>query len=361
MYQHFEVNEKDIVIASSGNSYGKVAVVRSQDLPLLMNTSVIRFKPLKGFDYDFLFVFLKSNYFKAQIDLLITGGAQPNFGPAHLKRINIIIPPTKSEQTAIATVLSDTDALIESLEKLIAKKKTIKQGTMQQLLTGKKRLPGFMVKDGYKQTEVGVIPEDWDVISFIEIVEKYIDYRGRTPKKLGMDWGGGDILALSANNVQMDKINSDKEAFLASLELYKKWMVQGECQKDDVLLTMEAPLGNVAQIPDNKKYILSQRVILIRPKSKLTKNYLAKLLAGTYFQVELLKNASGSTAQGIQRQKLDKIKIFFPRSIAEQTASATLLSDMDTEIDTLEQKRDKYSKIKQGMMQQLLTGKIRLV
>jgi type I restriction enzyme S subunit len=143
MYQHFEVDDKDIVVASSGNSYAKVAVVRNQDLPLVMNTSVIRFKPLKNLDYSFLLTFLKSNYFKDQIDLLITGGAQPNFGPFHLKQINIIIPSNKSEQSAIATVLSDTDALIECLEKLIAKKKAIKQGAMQQLLTGKKRLPGF--------------------------------------------------------------------------------------------------------------------------------------------------------------------------------------------------------------------------
>src|SRR3989344_7090950 len=143
MYQHFEVDDKDIVVASSGNSYAKVAVVRKQDLPLVMNTSVIRFKPLKNLDYSFLLTFLKSNYFKDQIDLLITGGAQPNFGPAHLKQINIITPSNKSEQTAIATILSDTDALIECLEELIVKKKAIKKGAMQQLLTGKKRLPGF--------------------------------------------------------------------------------------------------------------------------------------------------------------------------------------------------------------------------
>ena len=107
MYKHFEIDANDIVVASSGNSYAKVAVVRTQDLPLVMNTSVIRFKPLKNIDYHFLLMFLKSNYFKDQIDLLITGGAQPNFGPFHLKKINIKVPPTIEEQTHIAQILID--------------------------------------------------------------------------------------------------------------------------------------------------------------------------------------------------------------------------------------------------------------
>ncbi len=140
MYKHFEIDDKDIVMASSGNSYSKVAVVRKQDLRLLMNTSVIRFKPLNGLDYNYLLIFLKSNLFKDQIDLLITGGAQPNFGPAHLKQIKISLPSTKQEQTHIAQILSDMDSEIETLQKKLTKYKELKQGLMQNLLTGKIRL-----------------------------------------------------------------------------------------------------------------------------------------------------------------------------------------------------------------------------
>jgi type I restriction enzyme, S subunit len=140
MYEHFEIEEHDIVVASSGNSYGKVAVVRKQDLPLLMNTSVIRFKPLKELDYNYLLVFLKSSHFKNQIDLLITGGAQPNFGPVHLNKISISIPSTKAEQIRIATILSDMDAEISALVTKLEKYRNIKQGMMQNLLTGKIRL-----------------------------------------------------------------------------------------------------------------------------------------------------------------------------------------------------------------------------
>lgn len=140
MYQHFEINENDIVVASSGNSYGKVAVVRKQDLPLVMNTSVIRFKPLKDLDYNYLLIFLKSNDFKSQIDLLITGGAQPNFGPVHLNKIEISLPKSKEEQNRISTILTDMDNEIEQLETKLVKAKQIKQGMMQELLTGKTRL-----------------------------------------------------------------------------------------------------------------------------------------------------------------------------------------------------------------------------
>ena len=140
MYEHFEIDENDIVVASSGNSYGKVAVVRKQDLPLVMNTSVIRFKPLKELDYDFLLTYLKSNQFKNQIDLLITGGAQPNFGPVHLNKISINLPPTKEEQTRIATILLDMENEIKALEAKLEKYRKVKLGMMQNLLTGRIRL-----------------------------------------------------------------------------------------------------------------------------------------------------------------------------------------------------------------------------
>lgn len=140
MYKHFEIDDGDIVVASSGNSYGKVSVVRKQDLPLVMNTSVIRFKPSETIGYKYLLVFLKSFLFKDQIDLLITGGAQPNFGPAHLNKIKISSPKFLSEQERIATILSDMDAELEVLEKQLGKAQQIKQGMMQELLTGRVRL-----------------------------------------------------------------------------------------------------------------------------------------------------------------------------------------------------------------------------
>lgn len=216
------------------------------------------------------------------------------------------------------------------------------------------------VKPGYKLTEVGVIPDEWVVLPFAQVVEKYIDYRGRTPKKLGLSWGGGDILALSANNVQMGRIDPEKDAYYGSDELYRKWMVQGECEHGDILLTMEAPLGNVAQIPDSKKYILSQRVLLIKPKAWLLRKFFAHYMRGSFFQRQLDFNSTGSTAKGIQRRKLDDLLIGLPSRKAEQRAIAEALSDTDALIESLEQIVAKKRQIKQGAMQELLTEKRRL-
>ncbi|UOB73647.1 restriction endonuclease subunit S [Pseudoalteromonas sp. APM04] len=119
-YQHFECDENDIVIASSGNSYCKHGVVKKHDLPLMMNTSVIRFKPLDGVDFNYLNQFLKSKSFKKQIDKLITGAAQPNFGPFHLKKVLFPLPESIDEQIHIGLKLEESDdrmdLLLENLD-----------------------------------------------------------------------------------------------------------------------------------------------------------------------------------------------------------------------------------------------------
>jgi type I restriction enzyme S subunit len=215
----------------------------------------------------------------------------------------------------------------------------------------------MQIQAGYKKTDIGIIPNDWDVKKFQDVVAKFIDYRGVTPKKLGMDWGGGDICALSANNVQMGHINFEKECYLASEQLYKRWMRNGDCEQGDILLTMEAPLGNVAFIPNQKKYILSQRAILIKTFEFIEKDFLRHLMMGTFFQRCLSDNASGSTAQGIQRKRLEKIEIHFPKDKREQSAIAKALNDADALITQLEKLIAKKKAIKQGAMQELLKPK----
>lgn len=201
-----------------------------------------------------------------------------------------------------------------------------------------------------------------------DAIDKIIDFRGKTPLKLGMEWGGGDIRALSANNVTQGKIDFSKECYYASEALYSKWMNKGSCAQGDILLTMEAPLGNVAQIPDDKKYILSQRTVLIKlNQNKILNDYAFYLFSFDNFQKELYKNATGSTVIGIQQKKLLKIELTYPLSIINQKKIAKILSTCDTVISQTEQAIKKYQAIKQGMMTDLFTrgidvntGKLRL-
>ena len=132
--------------------------------------------------------------------------------------------------------------------------------------------------------------------------------------------------------------------------------------KSDIVFTMEAPLGNAALIPDDRKYILSQRVVLLQiNEEKFESKLIIQILLSRAFQLYLYDCATGSTAQGIKRTTFESLHIPLPNDIYEQTAIATILSDMDTEIQTLQQRLSKTRQIKQGMMQELLTGKTRLI
>ena len=216
------------------------------------------------------------------------------------------------------------------------------------------------LRPGYKQTEVGVIPEDWITQTIFQTSRKIQDYRGRTPKKLGMDWGGGDIPALSAGNVKMGFIDFNEECYLASEALYKRWMVNGDIEQHDIVFTMEAPLGNVALIPDNRKYILSQRTVLLQTNIEKTfSQFLYHVLMSQWFQRQLVENATGSTAQGIQRKKFEKLFVICP-PLPEQRAIATALSDVDALLAKLDQLITKKRDLKQATMQQLLTCQTRL-
>ena len=216
------------------------------------------------------------------------------------------------------------------------------------------------VPAGYKQTEVGVIPEDWETDSMLNISRQIMDYRGRTPKKLGMDWGGGDIPALSAGNVKMGIIDFNAECYFGSEALYRRWMTQGDVEKDDILFTTEAPLGNVALVPDDRKYILSQRTILLQLcQERASSRYLFQMLLSDGFQRMLADYSSGSTAKGIQRKKFEQLRVPIPPP-QEQLAIAEALSDVDALLGGLDRLIAKKRDLKQAAMQQLLTGQTRL-
>jgi len=216
------------------------------------------------------------------------------------------------------------------------------------------------LKSAFKQPVVRVTPNDWKTLSIAEAMCKIMDYRGRTPLKLGMDWGGGDIPALSAGNVKKGFIDFTQECYFGSDALYKKWMTNGVTEANDIVFTTEAPLGNVALLLDNRRYILSQRTILLRVNSDiLFAPFLFQLILSDSFQCVLSENSTGSTAKGIKRKKFEKLNITFP-PFHEQCAVAGALSDVDALIGALDTALAKKRDLKQAAMQQLLTGQKRL-
>ncbi len=278
--------------------------------------------------------------------------------------LSLPVPRTPlPEQQKIAAILKAVDDKLDVIARQINAARTLKQGLMQTLFS-----QGLGTQDAhdrwvphpeFKDSELGEIPVGWTVASLGELIGKLMDFRGRTPKKLGMNWGGGVIPALSANNVRMGYIDFDRECYLGSDELYAAWMVQGDTQKNDVVFTMEAPLGNVAVIPDNRKYILSQRVILLRANQRVLHSYLFQYLRSDTFGKILEANSTGTTAKGIQQKRLVQLPVVLPPP-EEQGRIADMLGAIDRKLDALLSKQSHHQTLKRGLMQKLLTGEWRV-
>lgn len=283
----------------------------------------------------------------------------PQINNKHI--IPYLIPfPTKEEQFVIANALSDTDALLSELEKLIAKKQAIKTATMQQLLTGRTRLPQFAhhpdgSKKGYKQSELGEIPEDWEAKSFGDLFESSITRKRINPSEVvsfvGMQDVSESAQLVNQSQIQYSTVKSGFTYF----------------EKDDVLVAKITPCfenGKGCHAVNLKTDIGfgSTEFHVLRAKSLADSRFIYYWTTRESFRAELETEMVGSA--GHRRVPLAALQDYLipcPSDKQEQTAIATILADMDSEIQALEQRLIKTRQIKQGMMQELLTGKIRLV
>jgi len=269
------------------------------------------------------------------------GTKQQSYTGKIARKLPIILPPTKSEQTAIATALSDTDALIENLEKLIAKKRNIKQGVMQELLTGKKRLAGFKGK--------------WVTIKIGEVADIH---KGNGLSKTKLKQAGkygcilyGELFTTYKRIIKNAISHTDYEE-----GVYSKAgdiLMPGSTTTTGIDLAIAS-----AVLKDN--ILLGGDINVIRPKTaSINSIFLA------YYITEVLKHKILELTQGITiihlyGKDLKTLEIAIPE-ISEQDAIGKILVDIDEELSGLENQMNKYQLIKQGMMQKLLTGKIRLV
>ena len=265
--------------------------------------------------------------------------------PQDMLKVKIKIPPIQ-EQNRIAEALSDVDSMISSLEKLVAKKKAVKQGAMQELLTGKKRLPGFtgewktinLSKKSKIKARIG-----WQGLT----TNEYLD-SGYSYLVTGTDFVSGKIDWDNCHYVAKDRFDQDKNI---------------QIQNNDILITKDGSLGKTALVKGlNKPATLNSGVFVIRPiQESYDPTFVYYILSSFVFKDFLDHLSAGSTIIHLYQKDINKFEFLMPPTIEEQAAIASILSDMDNEIEALEQKLAKTRQIKQGMMQQLLTGKIRLV
>lgn len=178
----------------------------------------------------------------------------------------------------------------------------------------------------------------WEQRKFMGCINNVVDYRGKTPKKLGMNWSTEGFLALSALNVKDGYIDFELDANYGDIELYNAWMKK-DLSKGQVIFTTEAPMGNVAQIPDDSKYILSQRVIAFEvADEKITDDFLATLLKSPKVFDDLTSLATGGTAKGVSQRSLSKLSVKIPKIIEEQNKIAKIICTLNRSI-TLHQRR----------------------
>lgn len=255
-----------------------------------------------------------------------------------IAEMDFLLPPF-NEQQRIATALSDIDALLCALNKKIEKKKLIKQGAMQQLLTGKKRLAGFT--EPWIEKELGYVCD-------------IKDGTHQTPKYEQSGIPFYSVETVTNNNFKHVKYISAKE----HLQLTQRYRIE----KGDVLMTRIGSIGLCKYIDWDVYASFYVSLALLKFESDSLAKYFAHYSMTRDFQMDVNNHSlQFATPKKINLGNIKLVKIKYPSSKSEQTAIATILSDMDKEIEQLEAKRAKYEQVKQGMMQQLLTGKIRLI
>ena len=306
-------------------------------------------KPNKDFCNGFLSEYLES----LKYDQYNTGTAQPKLNREKCNGIPVVKPPL-AEQQRIANALSDVDTLINNLEKLIAKKKNVKQGAMQQLLTGRKRLPGFVpAKPIYKQTELGQIPTDWEVKSLGLITQNCSYGVGAEAEP----FKGG------AKYIRITDIDDDNRRFSPSPLMSPAFYEEKHIVKENDLLIARtgASVGKTYLYDKNDGKLIFAGFLIKMNICGANAKFVFYCTQTKYYQDWIISESARTGQPGVNLQQMKTLQFSIPSSIEEQTAIANVLSDMDTEIAALETKLAKYRKLKTGMMQQLLTGKIRLV
>lgn len=352
---HSEAKEKAPGVVTG--RYGTIGEVFFIEVDYWPHNTTLFVKDFHGNYPLFVSYLLRTIDFQSHSDKSGVPGVNRN----DLHALRIRIPLTTDEQRAIATALSDVDALIAALDNVIAKKQLIKTATMQQLLTGKKRLPEFVEGQAYKQTEIGIIPNDWEVKLLGEIFRlssgfsfksEFFSVEGPivlTPGNFKLEGG----LYFNDRNTKRYVGNFPESTIL---------------QKGDLLVVMTdlTPncnlLGKPAFIDSEETILHNQRIGKINLLSEIVdKHFLYFLLLSTPYLEQIKEQATGSTVRHTSNQSIYAVSLAIPNKVEEQRAIATVLSDMDTEISTIEARRTKTQFIKQSMMQELLTNRTRLV
>lgn len=331
------------LILSNSMSYGRPYIMNIEGC--IHDGWLVIQKYDKVFYRDYLYYALSSDLTMQQYVAMAAGSSVQNLNKEKVSKV--VLPcPKISEQKKIAEALSSMDALIVDLQKLIRKKKDIRQGTMQMLVTGKQRLDGFegnwvkinLAKNSRLKARIG-----WQGLTTAEYLDEGYSYL-----ITGTDFQDGRINWNGCHYVDYYRYEQDPNI---------------QVSNGDLLLTKDGTIGKVAFVSDLKRpATLNSGVFLVKPiTDAYTAHFMFYVLESSVFKNFLQQLSAGSTINHLYQKDLVKFDLYVPPTKEEQEAIAGILFDMDSGIYKLEEKLSKYQKIKQGMMEELLTGKVRLI
>lgn len=299
-------------------------------------------KPKKS-DFNPLFGYF--SLVKMDLKKICGGSGQPFLSYDSLERLDLVFP-VESEQTAIGNYFQKLDSLINQHQQKHDKLSNIKKAMLEKMFPKQgETIPEIRFK-GFSG--------EWEEVGLLDSIERIIDFRGRTPKKLGLDWSPSGYRALSALNVKQGYIDFSIDPHFGNQELYDKWMNGSELHQGQVLFTTEAPMGNVAQVPNADKYILSQRTIAFVVKSEvITEDFLAVLLRSLKVFRELSALASGGTAKGVSQKVLANLNVLIPNDLAEQNIIGSYFQKFDALISQHQEQITKLTNIKQACLSKM--------
>lgn len=338
---------------SVGYDYGSIKRLNRYDEGCLSTLYICFAIKSDLIDSDYLEWFFNSLFWYKEMPNICAEGARNhgllNVDTDEFFNLSITYPVDIEEQKKIAKILNSLDAKIASEKIETEKLKNLKSSMLTKMLP----------KEGKKVPEIRFdgFTDDWEQRKLLSCIRKITDFRGRTPKKLGMDWSESGYLALSALNVKDGYIDFSQDVHYGDQALYDKWMSGSELHKGQVLFTTEAPMGNVAQVPDNKKYILSQRTIAFDVNEDIIKeNFLATLLRSPVVFKTLTSLSSGGTAKGVSQKSLASVDIQIPVELREQELLATHFTNLDNLITLHQRKYEKLLDVKKAMLSKLIGG-----
>ncbi len=276
---------------------------------------------------------------REKIYSLGSGSTFPNVSGSTLAKLEVPLPPL-SEQKRIVAILDEVfagiDAAIANTEKNLTNARKLFESYLNNFFT--------QPDDNWRSAE-------------LQEHTRFIDYRGRTPKKTEKG-----MRLITAKNVKMGYLQLEPQEFV-NPEIYDEWMTRGIPKKGDVLFTTEAPLGNVTQLDTNEKVVFAQRVIIMQPDaSVLNGSFLKFMLLSKVMQTRINEKGTGATAKGIKASLLKKIRISFPKDLQTQEEIIRKLEEFETQINGLEaiykQKLTALNELKQSILQQAFTGQL---